>query len=76
MSNDRSVSHLWGNEEGDPGDDNKKAGGEIVGDQIMREVTGQDHLKPSHTEVTQLPIVEKPRKCQNAFFSSNFLKVS
>ena len=31
----------------------------------MGEVTGQDHLKPSHTEVTQLPIVEEPKKWVN-----------
>ena len=60
QSQSQAVSHLRGNEEGDPGDDNKEAGGEIVGDQVMGEVAGQDHLKPSHTEVTKLPVVEEP----------------
>ena len=51
--------NLRGNEEWDPGDHYKEARGEVVGDQVVREVTGQDHLESRHTEVTQLPIVQE-----------------
>ena len=34
-----------GNEEGYPGDDDEEAGGEVVGDDVVRHVPRQDHLE-------------------------------
>ena len=56
----KNVSDLWWDEEWDPGDHDKEAGGEVVGDEVVGEVASQDHLEPSNTEVTKLPVVQDP----------------
>ena len=42
---------VWRDEEGDPGDDDEEAGGEVVRDDVVGHVPGQDHLKTSQTRL-------------------------
>ena len=43
--------HLWGNEEADPGDDDKETGGQVVHGDVLELVPDEAHLEPGEGEV-------------------------
>ncbi len=46
-----------GDEERDPGDDDKKTGGQVVGDDVVGHVAHQDHLESGKAEENRYKIV-------------------
>ena len=51
---------VWRNQEGYPRDHHEQSRRKIVCDEVVREMTFQDHLEPGHAEVAQLSVAEDP----------------